>query len=50
MQESGSIAFAQKYATEIIIQAKGGLVDALPKSRAKDLLLSMADFFVKRCS
>ena len=50
LEEAGSIAFAQGYATDIIVQAKGGLEDALPKSRAKGLLLSMADFFIKRCS
>jgi geranylgeranyl diphosphate synthase type I len=50
LEESGSIAFAQRYATDLVLEAKDGLVDALPKSRAKELLLSMADFFVKRCS
>ena len=50
MEEAGSIAYAQSYATDLVIGAKRGLEKALPKSRAKDLLLSMADFFVKRCS
>ncbi len=50
MEEAGSIAYAQDYATDLVLQAKDGLVDALPKSRAKDLLMSMADFFVKRRS
>ncbi len=50
MHESGSIAFAQDYATDLVLSAKGGLIEALPKSRSKDLLLSMADFFIKRRS
>jgi geranylgeranyl diphosphate synthase type I len=50
LQVSGSIAFAQDYATELVVGAKGGLIEALPKSRSKDLLLSMADFFIKRRS
>jgi geranylgeranyl diphosphate synthase type I len=50
LEEAGSIAFAQRYSTDLVLEAKNGLVDALPKSRAKELLMSMADFFVKRCS
>jgi geranylgeranyl diphosphate synthase, type I len=50
MREAGSIEFAEKYARDIIFAAKGDLEAALPKSRARGLLLSMADFFVKRSS
>jgi geranylgeranyl diphosphate synthase type I len=48
MGASGSIEFARTYACDLIVAAKEGLVDAVPKSRARDLLGSMADFFVKR--
>jgi len=50
MQEAGSIDFARDYAQELIVEAKGCLVDAVPASRARDLLAGMADFFVKRSS
>ena len=49
-REAGSIEFAEHYARDIIFAAKGDLEAALPKSRARGLLLSMADFFVKRSS
>jgi geranylgeranyl diphosphate synthase type I len=48
MEAAGSIGFARTYACDKIIEAKEGLLDAVPKSRARDLLGSMADFFVKR--
>jgi geranylgeranyl diphosphate synthase type I len=50
MEESGSIEFARTYGCDLIVAAKEGLVDAVPKSRSRDLLGSMADFFVKRSS
>ncbi|HET6351464.1 MAG TPA: polyprenyl synthetase family protein [Coriobacteriia bacterium] len=50
MNASGSVEFANTYARDLVIGAKSGLEFALPKSKAKDLLLSMADFFVKRSS
>ncbi|MDO8964546.1 MAG: polyprenyl synthetase family protein [Coriobacteriia bacterium] len=50
MEAAGSIEFARAYARDLIIEAKAGIEDALPKSRARDLLGSMADFFVKRSS
>ncbi len=50
MQASGSVEYANTYARDLVIGAKHELDSALPKSRAKDLLLSMADFFVKRSS
>jgi geranylgeranyl diphosphate synthase type I len=48
MEDAGSIEFARTYANDLIVAAKEGLVDAVPKSRSRDLLGSMADFFVKR--
>jgi geranylgeranyl diphosphate synthase type I len=48
MDDAGSIEFARTYAGDLIVAAKEGLVDAVPKSRSRDLLGSMADFFVKR--
>jgi geranylgeranyl diphosphate synthase type I len=50
METSDSIAFAQDYARALILDAKERLDAALPASRAKKLLMSMADFFVKRDS
>ena len=48
MTEAGSIEFARTYARDLVLQAKASLESALPKSKARDLLLSMADFFIKR--
>jgi len=48
MRESGSIDFARTYARDLVLEAKANLDGALPKSKARDLLLSMADFFVER--
>jgi geranylgeranyl diphosphate synthase type I len=45
---SGSIDFARTYARDLVLSAKADLEAALPKSKARDLLLSMADFFVQR--
>jgi len=50
MRESRSIEYANDYARDLVLNAKRSLEGSLPKSRAKDLLLSMADFFVKRSS
>lgn len=50
MQEAGSIEFARAYALDLIVEAKACLVDAVPASRARDLLASMADFFIHRSS
>ncbi|TLM97869.1 MAG: polyprenyl synthetase family protein, partial [Actinobacteria bacterium] len=49
-QRAGSIDFAQDYAEELVLSAKRDLEAALPKSKSRDLLASMADFFVKRRS
>ncbi|MHB1324248.1 MAG: polyprenyl synthetase family protein [Coriobacteriia bacterium] len=48
MREAGSIDFARNYARDLVLDAKRELEAALPKSKARDLLLSMADFFVER--
>jgi geranylgeranyl diphosphate synthase type I len=48
MQEAGSIDFANGYAEKLVLQAKDALEAALPHSRARDLLASMADFFITR--
>jgi geranylgeranyl diphosphate synthase type I len=50
MRESGSIEFARSYARDLVLTAQADLEAALPKSKARDLLLSMADFFVERDS
>jgi len=50
MEEGGSIDFARDYARDLIVSAKGGLLEAVPASPARDLLGSMADFFVERSS
>mgnify|MGYP005629348547 CR=1 FL=1 len=50
MRDSGSIEFARSYARRIVLTAQADLKAALPKSKARDLLLSMADFFVERDS
>lgn len=48
MTESGSIDHANDYARDLVLSAKRDLGDALPESVARDLLLSMADFFIER--
>lgn len=50
MEDAGSIAYADGYARDLVLAAKADLDRALPPSKAKDLLLSMADFFIKRSS
>ncbi len=50
MAEAGSIAFAEAHARELILGAKPVLDAAVPDSKPKRLLMSMADFFVKRSS
>lgn len=50
MSETGSIAFANDYARSLVVEAKDRLATALPSSKPLGLLLSMADFFVKRSS
>jgi geranylgeranyl diphosphate synthase type I len=50
MDAAGSIDFARDYARDLIMSAQQGLLDAVPASPARDLLGSMADFFVERSS
>lgn len=50
MNGSGSVDYANDYAKDLVVSAKGSLESALPASKARDLLLSMADFFIKRSS
>lgn len=48
MVAAGSIDFANDYARDLVVTAKSDLDSELPPSKAKDLLMSMADYFVKR--
>ncbi|HET6498482.1 MAG TPA: polyprenyl synthetase family protein [Coriobacteriia bacterium] len=50
MLEAGSVRYASDYARDLICGAKHSLEGTLPDSRARKLLLSMADFFIKRSS
>ena len=50
MEAAGSIEYANDYACDLVVSAKRSLDDELPDSKAKALLLSMADFFIKRSS
>lgn len=48
MKEAGSIDFAKEYARSLVRDAKLALEDVIPHSNARKLLISMADFFLKR--
>ena len=48
MRESGSIEYARNYAENLTSIAKNRLTDMLDESPARDLLISMADYFVNR--
>ena len=48
MEESGSIEYARTYAENLTSIAKNRLMDMSPPSESRDLLVSMADFFVNR--
>ena len=48
MEEAGSIEYARSYAESLSQGAKERLVAALPPSPSRELLLSMADWFVNR--
>lgn len=50
MERAGSIAYARDYALDLVTTAKDNLTAALPKSKARELLLGMADFFIARQS
>ena len=48
MQEAGSIDFARDYALKLVGDAKAEMAAMIDSSKPRDLLLSMADFFVTR--
>ncbi len=48
MRDAGSIDFANSFARDLVVDAKAALESELPKTRARDLLAGMADFFIKR--
>lgn len=48
MEESGSIEYARSYAENLTSIAKNRLAEMVPPSEARDLLTSMADWFVNR--
>jgi geranylgeranyl diphosphate synthase type I len=48
MTEAGSFDFARGYATDLVNRAKADLTASLRPSKQRELLLSMADFFVNR--
>ena len=48
MTDSGSIEYARNYAENLTSIAKNRLVDMIEPSPARDLLVSMADWFVSR--
>jgi geranylgeranyl diphosphate synthase, type I len=50
MREAGSVDFANTYAERLVFDAKAALESELPRTKARDLLASMADFFIKRNS
>lgn len=50
MNKSGSIDYARNYAENLTSIAKNRLVDMIEPSRPRDLLISMADWFVSRLS
>ena len=48
MEESGSIEYARNYAENLTSIAKNRLIDMIEPSSARELLISMADWFVNR--
>ena len=48
MEEAGSIAYARSYAENLTSIAKTHLLDVLDDSPWRDLLISMADYFIDR--
>lgn len=48
MEDAGSIEYARNYAENLTSIAKNRLVDMLEPSEARELLISMADWFVNR--
>ena len=50
MEEAGSIDYARNYAENLTSIAKNRLIDMIEPSPARDILASMADWFVNRLS
>jgi geranylgeranyl diphosphate synthase type I len=50
MQAAGSMEYSSDYAFSLVSDAKDELIAVLPPSNPRQLLLSMADFFVDRMS
>jgi geranylgeranyl diphosphate synthase, type I len=50
MREAGSIDHASEFARRLVVDAKAALEADIPRSKARDMLAAMADFFVKRSS
>ena len=48
MEASGSIDYARSYAENLTSIAKNRLIDMVRPSASRDLLVSMADWFVNR--
>lgn len=48
MEKAGSIYYASNYAEELSLRAKERLIETVHPSPARDLLVSMADWFVSR--
>ncbi len=48
MQESGSLDYARDYAEKLTTEAKARLIERVAPSTPRDLLVSMADWFVNR--
>lgn len=49
-QDCGAVDFARRYALDLVAKAKTELQDALPRTRSRELLEAMGDFFVERMS
>ena len=47
-QETGSIDYAHAYALDLTAKAKAAIEDVSLEAHARELFLSMADFFVER--
>ena len=50
MEEAGSIDYARNYAENLTSIAKNRLIDMIAPSPSRDMLISMADWFVSRLS
>jgi geranylgeranyl diphosphate synthase type I len=48
MREAGSVDFARSFAERLVVDAKAALIAELPRTKARDMLASMADFFIER--